>query len=49
MLADAMSIRTDEVAAMIRNGLTVYKIGTRRRVFVRDAIRHAKRTWRTVK
>ena len=46
MPADALGVRPETINAMIRNGLPCFKIGTRRRVFVRDAVRMAKRTWK---
>jgi hypothetical protein len=47
MLADALGVRTEEISAAIRRGeLPCYVIGIRRRVFVRDALRWARRTWK---
>jgi hypothetical protein len=46
MTADALGIRADEIAAAILSGdLPIYRVGTRRRIFVRDALRWARRNW----
>ena len=46
-LAQALDLRADQLTAAINAGeLTVYQIGVKRRVLVRDAVRWIRRTWK---
>jgi hypothetical protein len=43
--AQALDLRPDQIAAMIRTGLPVHKVGAKRRILVKDIYHFIRRNW----